>query len=487
MNMKKFFAVLLVSGIWYLASVCYAANVKVRGRQLFVDGQLFTVKGVNYGYTPVGEGYMKYDWTVHPEFYKKDFELIRAMGANTIRLHGLPSTSAVLDAAYEYGLYVILNIPVTWGGDLSSETVREQVKKDVETYVTQWKNHPALLLWLLGNEVNYWNIDYYHATSNKRYWYTLLNECAQLAHTIEGVNYHPFTSAEAEIFDLANAANQSDDAHMTDVDVWAAQVYRGPYMDGIFSYYSIRSSKPLIFTEYGTDAYNTKENREDAANQASMLLQQLTSINNNLSAPDPVKVPPLPAGVCIGGCIFQWADDWSKNQWGSPNSVHNTNGTWSNSNYYDFEDSSKNNMNEEWWGLVAIAPDTDEKTPRAAYYTVKNLWQPNEIGKADDTEMFLTEVRNFPNPFKPGEIPTQISFAVAPSTSVSAKIYDSIGNLVKVLEDGTAPDMYTEYTLLWDGKDENNQIVGNGVYICYVRASGPRGMETRYRKIVVLK
>ncbi len=478
MKKVKLLILILLSVVCCLSSgSSFAADVKIVGRQLYVNGKLFTVRGVNYGYTPVGGGYRTYDWTIHPENYKKDFVLIKAMGANTIRLHSIPADNAVLDAAYEAGLYVIITASVDWNKNFNDQSARDKVITDFSVLVNRWKNHPALLMWLVGNEINF------HTTSLSN-WYSLVNECARTAHEIEGANFHPVTTAEANITNLANPANRSDDTNMPDLDLWATQVYMAATTGfrNMFGDYAARSAKPLIITEFGCDAFDSRptELKENQAAQAQTLGDELTIIDQNLSAVNPDN-------CCVGAAIFQWADDWSKNfaQNGYNNAVHDTSGDWEDDAYYDAN--GGNNMNEEWWGLVAITPGTDDKTPRTAYYTVQSLWGPNTVGAASTARSLQTEITNYPNPFKPGDMSTTIVFTVAPQSAVTVKIYDIMGNLVKVLLQSRAGDGFTEYKVKWDGLGYDSKAVANGVYICYVEAAGPSGTDVKYRKILVLK
>ncbi len=459
--------------------VLFAANVKIVGRQMFVDGKPFTVKGVNYGYTPVGSGYSTYDWTIHPEFYKADFALIRAMGANTLRLHDLPTDDKMLDAAYEYGLYVIITIPVSWTDNLASDAGRNTVLNNVTTYVTRWKDHPAVLMWCVGNEINYWNVKKYGDTPRLSDWYKLVNDSARLAHQIEGAHYHPVTTADSEISDLGTAINSSDDASMPDLDLWAVQIYRGntEVFASMFADCQAKSAKPFVITEFGCDAYNIITQAEDQAAQADCIQGMLDKLHLNLSVDDPAR-------PFIGGCLFQWADDWSKNQSGAINSVHDTNGTWPNPAYYDYNGGY--NMNEEWWGLCSISAGTDTKTTRLAYDRVKNKWAPNTLSTVSGNNVFSTEITNYPNPFNPDTGSTTVVFAVAPGTAVKVKIYDIAGRLVKVLKEETI-DTYAQYQVIWDGKDDDQTVVANGVYICFVEAKGTKGTEVKYRKILALK
>ncbi|MDD5491970.1 MAG: glycoside hydrolase family 2 TIM barrel-domain containing protein [bacterium] len=471
----KILIFILLSAICYLpSSPLMAANVKIVGRQMLVDGKPFTVKGVNYGYTPVGSGYSTYDWTIHPEFYKADFALIRAMGANTVRFHSMPTDTKLLDAAYEYGLFVIITCTVDWNKDFNVQANRDKVLSDLTTTVNKWKDHPAILMWLIGNEINF------HTTSLTA-WYSLLNDCAVKVHELEGMNHHPVTSAEANIDMLGSVVNRSDDAHVPDVDVWAAQVYRGATtgFDSMFEEYAAKSTKPLILTEFGCDAYNTATNAEDENSQAETIKNELNIIETHLSALNAAE-------ECVGGCIFQWADDWSKNQWGAVNSTHDTVGTWNNDAYYDFESTAKNNMNEEWWGLCSISAGTDAKTLRKAYTEVQAKWAPSTQSTASSSNVFSTDITNYPNPFNPVSGSTTIVFTVAPGTGIKVKIYDIAGRLVKTLKEETV-DTYAQYKITWDGKDEENKTVANGVYICFVEGNGTTGTEVKYRKILALK
>jgi len=66
-------------------------------------------------------------------------------------------------------------------------------------------------------------------------------------------------------------------------------------------------------------------------------------------------------------------------------SVHDTGSNWSNGSYYfDIQAPGNMNMNEEWFGIVALSPDEkesglDKRLPRKAYYVLRELWG-NSIG-----------------------------------------------------------------------------------------------------------
>lgn len=327
-----------------------ATEVEVVGRQLFVDGNLFTVKGVCYSPIPVGE-YHTYDWSSYPDNYGKDFALLRAMGCNTIKIYKPPTQIAAMDAAYLNGLYVIMDYSINWSADVSDQATRDNIKSGFLDMVNTWKDHPAVLMWNLGNEMNA------HVSSLPD-WYSLVNECAQAAHNVDPK--HPVTAACQDVGGGIETQIDSYDSSVSDMDIWSVQLYRGKSFGDLFTSFAGKSSKPLLLTEFGCDAYNGTIGSEDHDTQSTYIDSQWEEINNNLSSTNA-------SNVSIGGCVFEWSDEWWKHDGGS-NSVHDTATDWPNPNYSD------PNMNEEWWGIVSVAPGTYHKTQRQAWYTLQGWW-----------------------------------------------------------------------------------------------------------------
>lgn len=73
--------------------------------------------------------------------------------------------------------------------------------------------------------------------------------------------------------------------------------------------------------------------------------------------------------------------------------------------------------------------------------------------------------QNFPNPFNPN---TTISYQLPVASDVTITIYDISGRVVRELANGFESAGYK--SVLWDGRDENGQMVSGGVYIYYLRA-----------------
>ncbi|MCA1747602.1 MAG: glycosyl hydrolase family 2, partial [Bacteroidales bacterium] len=138
--------------------------------RLFVNGEPFFVKGagVNTG----------------------DIALLADHGANAMRTWG--SSEEALDAAQDNGLMVMLGLPVAkerHGFDYNDEeAVKEQFEK-IKPLVLSMKDHPALLGWGIGNELN---LQY----TNLKVW-DAVEEIAAYIHEVDGK--HPVTTMLAGI------------------------------------------------------------------------------------------------------------------------------------------------------------------------------------------------------------------------------------------------------------------------------------------------
>lgn len=144
---------------------------------------------------------------------------------------------------------------------------------------------------------------------------------------------------------------------MTHLDFWAIQVYRGSGFGTFFSDYAVRSSKPLVITEFGYDAYDAVNGAEfpaDAELPADAMEYLWTELLNNRP-------------VVSGGCVFEYADEWWKT--GNPG-THDTPAGWS-APFVDGEG------NEEWWGVFRIldnGAEPDLLQPRAMFYRLAAIW-----------------------------------------------------------------------------------------------------------------
>ncbi len=82
-------------------------------------------------------------------------DLLKAYGGNTVRVYDPDSIGVVLDRAHRLGLAVVADLPLPESVKVNNKAARyiKEHRSDLLNIVEQHKDHPALLFWILGNEV----------------------------------------------------------------------------------------------------------------------------------------------------------------------------------------------------------------------------------------------------------------------------------------------------------------------------------------------
>ena len=386
--------IILLLIFWCFSSTIYAQANKVsleknnEGTKLVVNGKDFMINGMNWDYFPVGTNFSYSLWNQSDAFIQEaldnEMSLLKNMGVNTIRVYsGIPKKW--IEYIYtNYGIYTMLNhtfgrygltINGTWvpNTDYSDAKTRELLLKEVKQMAFEYKDTKGLLLFLLGNENNYglfWsgaeteNIPVKERKSTKRaeFLYQLFNEAAL---SIKGTDSsHPVAICNGDLLFLDIIAKDCKD-----VDILGANMYRGASFGDAFERVKKECGKPLLFSEFGSDAFNAISNAEDQKSQAYYLKNNWKEIYENAAGLGK-------AGNSIGGFTFQFSDGWWKYGQTKNLEVHDNNASWSNGGYqFDYQ-LGENNMNEEWFGICAKGPTNArglyDLYPRAAYYTLKS-------------------------------------------------------------------------------------------------------------------
>ncbi|MDZ7260602.1 MAG: T9SS type A sorting domain-containing protein [candidate division KSB1 bacterium] len=98
----------------------------------------------------------------------------------------------------------------------------------------------------------------------------------------------------------------------------------------------------------------------------------------------------------------------------------------------------------------------------------------------DPTIPRVAMLQNYPNPVNPKKGETTITYKLPEKTKVELTIYNILGQRVKTLANET---YYAgEYTVDWDGRNEAEQFVPSGMYICKIKTNH----GTAFRKMLVL-
>jgi len=345
---------LVITGIFIRTDFCVAvpqgeSRVYTKGRQLIVqrrleDGSLekpsaYIIKGITWsaatrapdkGPDPyhldktVSYGFF-FDWpgrypqghvvfthwlrSEYTKYYSTDIPLMRQMNVNTVRLYSDFGDDAewyqkILDESYKSNIMVIMTI-VSSREDIEAKRYRKVVEL--------CKDHPAILMWSLGNE---WNMDY-----NKYWGYDTVAEAARatnrVAAEIRKIDpYHPVSSCLGDRFEdeeVSNTVGWIID-NCPAVEVWGLNIYRGNKFTNLFLQWREITDRPMYLSEFGIDSFETEtftrvgdfqasncKGRENQKTQVEYAISLWNDISKCLSALDPKE-------VCLGGTYYTFND-----------------------------------------------------------------------------------------------------------------------------------------------------------------------------------
>jgi hypothetical protein len=371
-----------------------AAEVKVvtdnAGSKLQVDGKDFMILGMNWDYFPIGTTYTYSLWMQSDDFVKaaldREMSLLKVMGVNAIRQYtGIPPKW--IQYIYEnYGIYTVLNhsfgrYGVTVDGvyiqhtDYADPKTKAVLLEEITAMVEEYKDVPGLLIWLLGNENNY-GLFWGGAETEEipegetlesvraKHMYSTFNEAIDAIK--ERDKSHPVSIANGDLLFIDIIAKE-----IKHLDIFGTNMYRGVSFGDAFQKVKEKLNIPIMFTEFGADAFNAREMREDQLAQARYFIGNWKEIYEESSGKGLV-------GNSIGGFSFQFSDGWWKTGQEFNLDVHDITASWSNGGYLEDYKKGENNMNEEWFGICAKGP-TDQQGhyqlyPRAAYYALQQAF-----------------------------------------------------------------------------------------------------------------
>jgi hypothetical protein len=332
-----------------------------------VDDQPFTVKAVGYAPTPVGidptvtEPYGDYFTSEYASFWKRDLPLIRALGANTVKLWGwnnINNHKDFLDALLADKDHPLFVIPTFFIGpsvypNLADPNTKAKAISDFDLFLNNIANHPAVLFYNLGSDLNAdWNYGF-----EKDAVFDLLNTLAVRVKVVEIANPRPVSTAVNDANSIPTIKQYDGN---TKLDLWSLNIYRGCSFGSLFRDYSAASARPLFISEFGIDAYDDLRQALGEQQQADCYDQQWHEIETNSS-------------IVIGGAIVEYVDEFWKaknaqvdaRHIGCPNynPLVQMNCGYQNDNFPD------RYANSAYFGIVDV-----NQRPRIAYSLLQKAW-----------------------------------------------------------------------------------------------------------------
>lgn len=380
--------------------------------------------------------------------YLIDLASIASMSANTVRLYDEPNSDApvsrkILDKCYLRGIMVIMTVAVS--------------KEDLDNgrhlvVVDRYKDHPAILMWALGNE---WNFNrYYGYTTMAEAIAATNNAAVQMRsrdpnHPVSSVLGDRF-SAEPPVCDPSDpccSPPPSDYAQTAipfivsaaaDIDLWGLNIYRGGGFGELFSQWqAVTTTKPLYVSEFGADSFRTQGYRVVSCNQADDVTgledqaQQATVVRGLWNEMIPHLSALNPSVTCVGGFVHEFNDElWKVGSYHTGlgglvdyDGPDNVSGTPDDDTSYDEYNAEgftvfsgfDNVLNEEYFGLVSA-----DRSPKQAF--------------ADLQQFYFS----FPNLLQnPGFEQDKQNWSFPSNASIDATVFQSGTTSAKLVNAGT--------------------------------------------------
>ncbi len=331
--------------------------------------------------------------------YQQDLPLIQGMNANTVRVYSDMNsdpgvTKRILDECYRRGIMVIMTV---------ANTKMDLDSKRYLYVVNVYKNHPAILMWALGNE---WNSNLYFAYSNINSAMMATNLAAQEIKAQD--RNHPVSSVLGDQFNTLPVICKTTDTcctasdgtnnvpvivkEVSAVDIWGLNIYRGKTFGNLFAQWRNITTKPFYLSEFGIDSFASNDfkvincyqagnviGQEDQLTQATgdiglwqELKKQLSTVNKN--------------GQAVGGLIHEFNDElWKVGSfivglgglvdYDGPDNIASTADDdtsyddYNSEGFYGLGAQPDNVFNEEYFGVVDA-----NRVPKPIYWQLKNFY-----------------------------------------------------------------------------------------------------------------
>lgn len=262
------------------------SNVEVKEvdgvSNFYVNGEKYEVRGVGMNYA---DGH--------------DFEALKNAGGNSFRTWVTYDADEELAACEKYDFMLAMGIGIgkeLYGFDYNDEAAVKKQFEKVKTIVRKYKNHPKLLCWVVGNEINLLFDDEGGLADVNPKAYQAMADIIDFIH--EEDKNHPVTTTFAGVIEphLETAMK-----YISKVDIVSVQVY-GDLIDvedrmkktGIKKPYMITEFGPMGFWEMPKTPWD-REIEEASGPKADGILKRIKKgLLNNKS------------GKCLGGFAFEW-------------------------------------------------------------------------------------------------------------------------------------------------------------------------------------
>ncbi len=250
---------------------------KDNGFQLFRNGKPFYIQGAS------GNSH---------------FNDLSSINGNTIRLYDTLNLSNFLDEANRYGLAVIVDLPLPQYNKKYNFYLNEEntniLKQRIKVFIKKHKNHPALLMWNLGNEL------FYPFIFRKNNFVNTFNELIDYIHK-EDPNHPVCTS----IAGVSRKAVTSIYLHSPQIDVLSYNIFGNTkdFYKNVSQISFLFGARPYYISEWGSDGMWESRLTAWHAPIEQTSTKKAEQINTRYNIITEKK-----DAACLGSLVFFWGD-----------------------------------------------------------------------------------------------------------------------------------------------------------------------------------
>ena len=258
-----------------ISKISLQSRPHVKGKFFYLGENKLWIRGITYGTFRPDESGNEFH---NRELVAADFAQMAANGINTVRTYTAPPRW-LLDIAWQQGIYVMAGLPweqhVTF---LDSRKTAKQIEDKIRSFIRKISGHPALLSYVIGNEIP-----------------ALI------------VRWHSRQKVERFLKRLYSAAKEEDEEGLvTYVNYPTTEYLQLPFLDFccynvylerqkrleeyLYRLQNIAGDYPLVLGELGLDSRKNGELK-----QAAVLDWQIRTAFRT---------------GCAGVFVFAWTDEW---------------------------------------------------------------------------------------------------------------------------------------------------------------------------------
>ena len=270
-----------------------------QGYQLIRNGEPFFIKGASG---------------------KPHFKELVASGMNTLRVYDTINLQAVLDSAQAYGIAVIVDFPLPKSRYIDSYYDRpKKMDRTIRLFkkiVQRHKNHPALLMWNLGNELDFPYRPHYNP------FYQSYNRILEMIHR-EDPNHPVSTSlTNFQRRTITNIRFKIPDLDLLNINTFGAL----KTLEEDLESFAWMWDGPYMVSEWGVNGYFEVEYTVWGAPLEDSSWKKAERIEERYQSHMPVDHARF-----VGSCVFYWGRKQERTEtWfniftdrGKPNEMYN--------------------------------------------------------------------------------------------------------------------------------------------------------------------